>query len=489
MRRRASARPSGNNVLTYLVPIGLAFVVVFLIVHSLLSGRSDSSSDVTNAAYALVSPVDSGSRVFVYMSGDSRKEIESPTKFFTTDSRLEIESGRASFVPAGTSDRVMLDTNAEASYLGLVNGTQRMAVKNGNAWIETVSGPLEIQLDAYILRAESGSVVAISQNTRASNAYVLRGSAVASSADGIITGSVGVGQQLTVVLNELSSVTSFNALVEPIDDFFRSSEWFFVNSGQSYLQSSTASGQTGTGSDSGTGMISSASKYVVFTHPKDEMTLDDPSLDISGIVTSDRVKRISINEQEASLNTETREFALPGYRLSAGANDLVYKTFDDQDKIISKGVMTVYSGEGSVADKPSEKPSVQTFPLSDSDFPIVSPTENPYTTTGSLVRIDGRVKPGVVEYITINDYRLQKFVPQGSTWYYFANSDYDTLAEGLNLYTIRFYGANNQLLKERVFTIVKKPSVSAEDVIKPIESSTSSTGTEASDTSDTSVSG
>lgn len=253
MRRRASSAPS-SNLLTYLVPVGLAFVVVFLAVHSFLSGRDEPGSDAANAAYALVTPVDSGSRVYVYMSGDSRKEIESPTKLFTTDSRLEVESGRASFAPAGTDARVMLDTNSEASYLGSVSGTQRMSVKNGYAWIETGSAPLEVQLDAYILRAESGSVVAVNQNTRASNAYVLRGSAKASSSDGVITGSVGVGQQLTVVLNELSSVTSFNTLVEPIDDFFRSSEWFLVNSGGTYLSQGggSASGASLSGAVTGT---------------------------------------------------------------------------------------------------------------------------------------------------------------------------------------------------------------------------------------------
>jgi hypothetical protein len=474
MRRRAAAPSVSNNLLTYLVPVGLAFVVVFLVVHSFLSGGdSDKSSESGSAAYALVTPVDSGSRIYVYMSGDSRKQIESPTKLFTTDSRLEVESGRASFVPAGTDDRVTLNTNAQASYLGLVNGTQRMYVKNGDAWIEALSGPIEIQLDAYILRAESGSVVAVSQNTRASNSYVLRGSASASSPDGVITGAVGVGQQLTVVLNELSTVTSFSSLVEPIDDFFRESEWFLVNSGKTYLSQGVASGSgesTASGAVTGTGAASSvSSKYVVFTHPRDEMTLDDPSLDISGIVTNDRIKRVSINDQEATLNTETRGFTLPGYRLSAGANNLVYKTFDASDAVLSKGVITVYSGEGDAATKPADKPSVQTFPLSDSDFPIVSPTDNPYTTTESLVRIDGRVKAGVVEYITVNDYRLQKFVPNGATWYYFANADYGTLADGLNLYTIKFYGANNQLLKERVFTIVKKspPTGSSSGAVAP----------------------
>lgn len=80
-----------------------------------------------------------------------------------------------------------------------------------------------------------------------------------------------------------------------------------------------------------------------------------------------------------------------------------------------------------------------TYPISDKDFRIISPTENPYKTTDNIVRIEGRVNKGVVKYITINDFKLSKFPQLGTSWYYFANKDYGTMNDGINLYTIKYY--------------------------------------------------
>ncbi|MFZ2256177.1 MAG: hypothetical protein WAW59_00560 [Patescibacteria group bacterium] len=56
----------------------------------------------------------------------------------------------------------------------------------------------------------------------------------------------------------------------------------------------------------------------------------------------------------------------------------------------------------------------------------------------------------------MNDYRLQQFRAKSSSWYYFANMDYGTMKDGLNLYTIKFYRADNTLLYSQPFTIIKE---------------------------------
>lgn len=89
-----------------------------------------------------------------------------------------------------------------------------------------------------------------------------------------------------------------------------------------------------------------------------------------------------------------------------------------------------------------------------SDFQITAPSTNPYKTTESVIKITGNVPSWVVTYITINDFRLTKFVPQSSTWYYFANKDFWTLNTGINLYTIKYYGSSGELLKSDLVTIV-----------------------------------
>lgn len=83
---------------------------------------------------------------------------------------------------------------------------------------------------------------------------------------------------------------------------------------------------------------------------------------------------------------------------------------------------------------------------------------------------------GVVKYITINDFRLSKFPQFGTSWYYFANKDYGTMNDGINLYTIKYYGENDELLFTNLFTIVKEKKEEEAGAITPISVSGSTTG-------------
>ena len=56
----------------------------------------------------------------------------------------------------------------------------------------------------------------------------------------------------------------------------------------------------------------------------------------------------------------------------------------------------------------------------------------------------------------VNDYRLQKYIPNGTTWYYFANMANNTMEEGINMYTIKFYNKSKELIYNQVFTLIKE---------------------------------
>ncbi len=83
---------------------------------------------------------------------------------------------------------------------------------------------------------------------------------------------------------------------------------------------------------------------------------------------------------------------------------------------------------------------------------------------------------GVVKYITVNDFRLSKFPQLGTAWSYFANKDYGTMNDGINLYTIKYYGQNDELLFTNLFTIVKEQK-EEEKVVVPTEATGSTAGT------------
>jgi hypothetical protein len=88
----------------------------------------------------------------------------------------------------------------------------------------------------------------------------------------------------------------------------------------------------------------------------------------------------------------------------------------------------------------------------------VAPNDNPYKTTENIVKIAWAVNKWAVKFITINDFRLTKFPQWSSTWYYFANKDYGTMNDGINLYTIKYYWKEDELLYTSLFTIVKEPA-------------------------------
>lgn len=156
------------------------------------------------------------------------------------------------------------------------------------------------------------------------------------------------------------------------------------------------------------------------------------------------------------MNKEDKSFSYKGFPLVSSSNNIVYKAYDSEGGILAKGILTIYTSIKTGKEDTTKKPSVTTYPISDKDFRIISPTENPYKTTDNIVRIEGRVNKGIVKYITINDFRLSKFPQLGTSWYYFANKDYGTMNDGINLYTIRYYGASDELLFTNLFTIVKE---------------------------------
>lgn len=122
----------------------------------------------------------------------------------------------------------------------------------------------------------------------------------------------------------------------------------------------------------------------------------------------------------------------------------------------------MYSSAKKTQAQATGKPTVTTFPISDKDFQIVAPTENPYKTTENVVRMEGRLPKGAVKYIAINGFRLSKFTQFGTYWYYFANKDYGTMNDGINTYEIKYYGENDEVIKTSQFIIVKEAPTAPE---------------------------
>lgn len=455
MRRNRNKSNFNFSTSTLVVPVIIALLLLLLI-SQVFFGKKATPAPV--GASVTVSAKDSSSVVSVYTSWDSKTTITAPTKMYPTDVKMSVESGEGEIALDGDSSTVFVDNKGEVAYNGTTAWSGNiLKVLNGDMWVNANSGNIQINTANFTVLPSAGSVVNVEQNAIASDVYVLAGSVTVQDKTGSGT-VVPAGQQLTLLANEVATTTNLQSKVEPIADFFKISDWFIKNGGDSLLSASSSSGSTASGTLSASGSMGNGNTSgLVLLSPTDESTVSNASVDISGRITNPSIVKVTINDQPANIDTKANTFTFNAFNLSNSENNLVYKGYDNNDGLVAKGVITVYStAKQSAVSNTTQKATVVTYPISDKDFKILNPTDNPYKTTESVIRIEWQVHPGAVEYITINDFRLTKFVPLSGTWYYFANKDFWTLNDGINLYTIKYYDANGKLLTTNLLTIVKE---------------------------------
>lgn len=228
-------------------------------------------------------------------------------------------------------------------YEGAVNGKQTISLENADILADSASGDLNIKLKNFSVTPNSDSVLILSQNTIASNIYVLKGSALVEDYSKKSTStSVGVGQQLTIMKNDLSGNTlQFGTKIEPLSDYIKTTDLFIRHNGEALL-SSIASSESGSGS-MGTGMSGSGSANVknpkaglIITSPEDESSVETSEVDIEGKILSADITKVTINDKEALIDKEQKSFSFKGFPLASATNNVVYKAYDSEGGIVAK---------------------------------------------------------------------------------------------------------------------------------------------------------
>lgn len=439
---------------------------------------SPGTTDTRTGSFMSVTPNQDQSEVYIYMSGDSKNRITSTSPMYTSDNKLIVSAWEAEASFDNSNSKIFIDKWGEVKYEWRIDEKQTISLANADLLADTKVGDVIIKLKNFSVTPSNDTIVILSQNTIASNIYVLKGSAtVEDYSKKSASTSVGVGQQLTIMKNDLTNTTlQFESKKEPLSDYIKTTNLFIKHNGDSLLSSLSSTSWTGSGS-TWTGLTTSkaAKTGIVITTPEDESTIDTDEVSIEGKILSNEIAKITINDKEALLDKEQKSFLYKNFSLIGASSDIVYKAYDSEGGIIAKGILTVYTSKKTGTQDASKKPTVITYPISDKDFRILSPTENPYKTTDDIIKIEGRVNKGIVKYITVNDFRLSKFVPMWTSWAYFANKSYGTMNDGINPYTIKYYGANDELLFTNLFTIVKEENAPINTA--PVPTSESITGT------------
>ena len=176
------------------------------------------------------------------------------------------------------------------------------------------------------------------QNAVSDTLYVLRGDA--SIQANTKTVSVGVGQQLMLLNGDVNSPSSLSDKINPLEDFFKTSNLFIKHNGSSYLTDGSGTTLTLSGTLlSGTGVsgtVSGPKKDIIITYPLDESTADSDTIDITGNIGDNRIVKVTFNEKDAAINVSENSFILKGFTLQNEVNDIVYKTFDKDANLLTK---------------------------------------------------------------------------------------------------------------------------------------------------------
>lgn len=476
LKNRTNSSPIGMNSFSYIVPFAIAVIVLIIIIRYISS--PGTSTQNSTGSFITVTPKQEQSEIYIYMSGDSKKRIDGTTKMYATDSKLTVTSGEAEIAFENSNSKLFVDKWGELKYEGLINGKQTVSLENADILVDSSDSTMNVKMKNFSVTPNSNSIIILSQNTIASNIYILKGSATVEDYSKKSTAATpGVGQQLTIMKNDLSSTTlQFSSKIEPLSDYIKTTDLFIKHNGEALL--SSLNSENGSGSIVASGSLSTKNTktWLTITYPEDESTIDSNTVDLEGTLLNTAIIKVTINDKEALINKEAKSFMYKGFPLVNGSNNIVYKAYDSDGGILAKWILTVYTSQ-KVGANTLQKATVTTYPISDKDFRIISPTENPYKTTDSVVRLEGRVNKGIVKYITINDFRLSKFPQLGTSWYYFANQDFGTMNDGINLYTIKYYGVNDELLFTNLFTIVKEKKEDIIPVNTPVGNSGSTIGT------------
>lgn len=443
--------PSRNNksLLNWTLLWGSLLIVIFIIQYFI------GGSQISENTLGWLSVSWSWKIVITNINGKKRDIVAEDT-FSSSDSLISILSGNAHIT--GNSLDVWADKWAEISYETTNWSGWSLGIIQWRSWIEGGKDSL-IKLKHIDLVPKEGSIILVEQQRIYSIAYVLKWS-IEVRAGGSRDYILEAGKWIKVSQSDLISPgTSLASLSDTIDDSIKQNPFFISRNGQEILNQNVIKNQTWTTiSSSGTNQLISQingiwGKSITITSPIDGAIVSGNSLKVEWKIINPLVLRIMINDREALINKQTQSFSLGGIPIISDTLDIVYKAYNEWGNLIERGVLTLYS---EVKKQGTDRLIPTTFPTSDKTFRILSPSENPYKTNINSVTVSWSVPKSTVEYITVNNFRLKKFAPNSSTWYYYANTSYGTMKEGFNLYEIKFFATNDTLLSTQLFTIIKE---------------------------------
>lgn len=452
-----------KNLKDYIVPIIWVLIVLIIIINFIFSSWDDTkNSNIVNNVPLSVTFSDTETEWYISYSSWDKKKIEQNSPIYKWE-KLEVwTKWEVNISLPEDSWNMSLNKLWELMY----NEDGSYSLLSSDLWINSKKS-LNVEMRFMKVSSSNEASFNLTQNEVASSIYVVFWNVEVKNSAWSKT-SLQQWQKLTIMRNEATDANVDLALKkENIDDYIKNEDWFVKNNWASLLSKvSSTTSNTWTTTSSWSVMNNNITNWAWFNYitfnVADESDVTSSTIDINWSILDSIVAKIEINNQTADINSTDKTFSVKWVKLNSKVNDIVYRVYDDWNKLIDKWIITLYYAWWTVAtnnsgEKASWLAGVENYSLTTSPtYQIISPKQNPYTTTENLVMIEWTVPARTVKKIIVNWFQLQAFPANWTYWKYFANSEYWNLKEWLNMYKIEYYWADDKVIFENMFAIIKE---------------------------------
>lgn len=447
-RKRSSV---SKNLKDYMVPIAGAVLVLLLIISIFTGGTTETETTKENkTGFVLTFDNDDTEAKIIYPGGKEVKIASDATLYKWEE--VNVINGWVS-IQLDNVAQAKLAKLAETKYTD--NG--EIYHKSSDIWLESLAD-IKVITKFTDIALRNGSVLSISENEMSTTAYLLKGFAEISNKAGKST-VLAPGQKISISRMDAKN-EDFDAKLAKadIDDYYKQLDWFIKNNGASYLdalKNPNTEDKTSTGTTTKT-PTQSGNRVLTFSNISDGAQVSDSTVNVIGNYSDETIVKITLAGQEAQLNKTNKSFKFENVDTSLNENDLVFRAIDDAGDVLERKIVTVYY-DNAVAGSTGGTFPVKNYQVDASQFLFTAPSKNNvFTTTSNFITIKWVVKNKNVSKITVNGYQLNSYNKTYGTWRYHADTKYNNLQLGSNVYEVKYYDKDNKVIFRNTYTIVRK---------------------------------
>lgn len=438
-RRRGSEQPKKAPPIKLIAAL-VAMMLVFIAGQKTLTFFGVGNAKRVTAAVLQIEP---GGVVNVSVEGGPMKRAETDVKLYSGDSVVTSPRNFARLDTFdGTTVRIDESTqlNIMQSYEGEENSAITLDLPEGGLWIATpklltYSGAITRTIQTPYLSAVIPSQAEVVMTPRSIAVFA---------ADGLGLSVTVAGNDQTVVVGEGQQFTLPPGGEQNGDLYVHRSPLSTDQLQSEFVEKSRAlyagAVERSTETTATEEVVVDDGIILSVTNPEDGATIETATLTVTGRIGKD-VEKVRINGYLADVDftakTFTEELALP----EEDQVNITIEAIDDSGVVIAEALRKVSRDR-----KPPEAPQ------------ILSPAGNgaTYSTTGTEIEISGKAPQGAVGII-VNDYRLQLFKPGDTEWSYLANTEFNNMKVGKNVYEVVAINRGGYRSEPAVITVVLDP--------------------------------